>query len=191
MNRIVCIVLLGIAAATQSVATCAATEQVADTPANDTSSPRLRAAAELLHFMNIDAQVQSSVAAMVATMTQSNPRLLPFRDVITQWASSFMTEKNFGPSVAAIYAEAFTEPELHDLLTFYKSPTGQKALAVMPTLTRQGMQLGVELAKEHLPELQQMIRTRAAQLKAQSDAAEPASPQTAPQNAPQAAPARR
>ena len=34
----------------------------------------------------------------------------------------------------AIYAKHFSAPELRDLLAFYKSPTGKKALQIMPTV---------------------------------------------------------
>ncbi len=41
-------------------------------------------------------------------------------------------EKEIGDGMAAIYAQAFTEQELKDLVTFYKSPLGQKLLTAEP-----------------------------------------------------------
>ena len=38
-------------------------------------------------------------------------------------------EKEIGDGMAKIYASEFTEQELKDLVTFYKSPLGQKLLA--------------------------------------------------------------
>ena len=38
-------------------------------------------------------------------------------------------EKEIGDGMAQIYANEFTEQELKDLVTFYKSPLGQKLLA--------------------------------------------------------------
>ena len=37
-------------------------------------------------------------------------------------------EKEIGEGMAKVYADAFTEQELKDLVTFYKSPLGQKLL---------------------------------------------------------------
>jgi uncharacterized protein len=41
-------------------------------------------------------------------------------------------EKEIGDGMATIYANEFTEQELKDLVTFYKSPLGQKLLASEP-----------------------------------------------------------
>lgn len=41
-------------------------------------------------------------------------------------------EKEIGEQMARIYASDFTEQELKDLVTFYKSPLGQKLLAQEP-----------------------------------------------------------
>jgi hypothetical protein len=41
-------------------------------------------------------------------------------------------EKEIGEGMAAIYANEFTEQELKDLVTFYKSPLGQKLLTSEP-----------------------------------------------------------
>jgi hypothetical protein len=55
-------------------------------------------------------------------------------------------EKQFNPRVtelvdasARIYATHFTEPELRDLLAFYQSPLGQKALAQEPKVLDESM----------------------------------------------------
>lgn len=41
-------------------------------------------------------------------------------------------EKEIGDGMAQVYANEFTEQELKDLVTFYKSPLGQKLLAAEP-----------------------------------------------------------
>jgi uncharacterized protein len=41
-------------------------------------------------------------------------------------------EKEIGEGMAQIYANEFTEQELKDLVTFYKSPLGQKLLSSEP-----------------------------------------------------------
>ena len=41
-------------------------------------------------------------------------------------------EKEIGDGMAQIYTNEFTEQELKDLVTFYKSPLGQKLLANEP-----------------------------------------------------------
>jgi hypothetical protein len=48
-------------------------------------------------------------------------------------------EKEIGEGMAAVYAGDFTEQELKDLVTFYKSPLGQKLLTTEPRAIQQSM----------------------------------------------------
>ena len=48
-------------------------------------------------------------------------------------------EKEIGEGMAKIYAGMFTEQELKDLVTFYKSPLGQKLLSVEPKAIQTSM----------------------------------------------------
>ena len=48
-------------------------------------------------------------------------------------------EKEIGDGMAAAYANDFTEQELKDLVTFYKSPLGQKLLTTEPRAIQQSM----------------------------------------------------
>jgi uncharacterized protein len=48
-------------------------------------------------------------------------------------------EKEIGEGMAKIYADAFTEQELKDLVTFYKSPLGQKLLSTEPKAIQASM----------------------------------------------------
>ena len=48
-------------------------------------------------------------------------------------------EKEIGDGMANIYANEFTEQELKDLVTFYKSALGQKLLATEPRAIQQSM----------------------------------------------------
>jgi uncharacterized protein len=48
-------------------------------------------------------------------------------------------EKEIGEGMAKVYATEFTEQELKDLVTFYKSPLGQKLLTAEPKAIEQSM----------------------------------------------------
>jgi len=55
-------------------------------------------------------------------------------------------------TVATIYARNFSVDELHDITAFFRSPTGQKYLERLPTITQQslvaGQQFGQEIAQD-------------------------------------------
>lgn len=136
--------------------------------AADTASPaRLQAASELLQVMGARQASEQGTTSMIDSLLKAQPMMQPYRDVFTQWATQYLTWQRIEPQMAALYAEAFTPAELQDLIRFYKSPTGRKAARVMPGLTRQAMQIGTGIAQQHLPELQQMIKDRAAELQKQ------------------------
>ncbi len=126
------------------------------------------AATELLSLMNLEKTMAGAAAAMTDAMIQGNAILAPYREVILQWARGFMTWETFGPRYVALYTEAFTESELREMIAFYKTPTGQKVLTLMPELMQRGSKIGADVAQEHSAELQEMLRKRAAELQKQS-----------------------
>ncbi len=128
------------------------------------NSSHRQAAAELLRMMDLEKTMMAGSNAMIDAQIQGNPALAPYRDVFQKWAGKYFTWDVLGPRMTDLYMQAFTEPELRDLIAFYKTPTGQKALTKMPALLQQGGQLGMEIAKQHRPELEQMIRARKEEL---------------------------
>jgi hypothetical protein len=123
------------------------------------------AATELLRAMGLERTMLAGATTMVDMQIQQNPTLGPFRGVLLKWAERFMTWEAVSPQLIDLYADRFTESELKELVAFYRTPTGQKALVEMPSLMQKGAGIGVELAKKHAPELEQMIRERAQELK--------------------------
>ena len=123
-----------------------------------------QAALELFAVMNLERQMMAGASTMVDVMIRQNPTLGPFRDVVLDWAESFMTMDEFAPELVPMYTKAFSEPELRELATFYRSPIGQKTLRVLPEMTTQTGLLGARLAEAHQGELQAAIAKRAAEL---------------------------
>lgn len=52
-----------------------------------------------------------------------------------------------------LYDKYFTEPELKDLIVFYKSPTGKKAIEVMPKMFAESMSNTMEAIKPKMLEI--------------------------------------
>jgi len=62
-------------------------------------------------------------------------------------------EKEIGDGMAKIYATDFTEQELKDLVTFYKSPLGQKLLSQEPKSIAESMQFMNQWAQKFAEEV--------------------------------------
>jgi len=116
-----------------------------------------RAARELYLIIGGVKAVEASAGAMVGAMVKGNPELAPYQDVIRAWYQMVFAAGDLELEVAKLYMSAFSEEELQGLITFYKTPLGQKAIETFPVLMQQGSELGVRRAQEHAPELQAML----------------------------------
>ena len=120
----------------------------------DTSPDTLKAANELMAVMSKDT-VQQMVTGMTSQVWPALERALrakrsdidqatltelrkEFERIQVQYMSGVMAD------APAIYARHFSVQELRDMLAFYRSPTGQKALQVMPQLTTEVFQMVME-----------------------------------------------
>jgi hypothetical protein len=98
----------------------------------------IAAAKELLDLKKAQAMYASAVPNIVQRTKDSLLRnnlnyQKDLNDVAVVVAKNLAGKENeIGEQMAKIYASAFTEQELKDLVTFYKSPLGQKLLSEEP-----------------------------------------------------------
>ena len=59
------------------------------------------------------------------------------------------SDSDLKKEMAGIYEEKFNKDELKKLITFYKSPLGQKSLQVLPEMTHAGGNLGKKYAEKY------------------------------------------
>ena len=148
------------------------TTTITSTVAAESDLERHRnAARELLQLIDMEQTMVGTASAMADVMVQQNPLMAPYQDVLVKWSANVMTWERFEPKLVEIYIEAFSETELRELIVFYQTPTGRKAIQLLPELTRKGALLGSEVASQYAPELQQMIEARTAELE-QTEATE-------------------
>jgi hypothetical protein len=111
----------------------------APAPALKPASPAaLAAAKEILAMKNASAMYASAVPNIVDqtknALVQSNLNYQKDLNEVAIIVAKNLAgkEQEIGEGMAKIYANEFTEQELKDLVTFYKSPLGQKLLATEP-----------------------------------------------------------
>ena len=116
----------------------ASAQQPAAPPLKPASPAAIAAAKEILAAKNAAAMYAAAVPNIVQqTKDQLMQTNLNYQkdlnEVAMIVAQTFAgKEKEIGDSMALVYANEFTEQELKDLVTFYKSPLGQKLLASEP-----------------------------------------------------------
>lgn len=114
------------------------------------------AARELYRLAGGDKLAQAGADAMMG-LFRENPELAPYEDVIRAWTQKVFAGDDFELEIAKLYMAAFSEAELRELTTFYKTPIGQKALATLPELMKKGAELGMRRGQEHSAELGEML----------------------------------
>lgn len=126
------------------------------TPAN----AQERAAAELVDLLKLEESNQAAIDLMVESMASQNPMFNQIRDVFTDFFKEYSDWEKLYPEYVRLYAEAYSEAELRELIAFYKSPVGRKTVDMMPRLMQQGAEIGQRQVEPHLPELQRRIQAR-------------------------------
>ena len=102
------------------------------------SPAAIAAAKEILTMKNAGAMFANAVPNLVAQtksgLTQNNLNYQKDLDEVAVIVAKQLAgrEKEVGDAMAQIYANEFSEQELKDLVTFYKSPLGAKLLVTEP-----------------------------------------------------------
>src|SRR6476660_1464245 len=133
---------VGLATAMVLVGLPAMAQQKKDGPAPEAlkAAPpaALAAAKELLALKNASAMYASAVPNIVeqtknALIQQNLNYQKDLTEIAPQVAKTLAgREKEVGEGMAQVYANEFSEQELKDLVTFYKSPLGKKLLVAEP-----------------------------------------------------------
>ena len=116
----------------------AGAQQPAAPPLKQASPAAIAAAKEILAMKNASAMYANAVPNLVQqtkeVLLQNNLNYQKdLNEVAVIVAQSLAgREKEIGEGMAKIYANEFSEQELKDLVTFYKSTLGQKLLATEP-----------------------------------------------------------
>ena len=118
-----------------------------------------KAAENLLLVMEVDKTLPKIVEQVVENQVQQNPQLASQRDVLQRFLTTYVNWESVKEETITAYTHEFTEPELQQLIEFYKTPLGKKAHEKLPQLTFLAGQIGLKQAQAHEPELRQMLST--------------------------------
>jgi uncharacterized protein len=120
-----------------------------------------KAATELMQVMHAEKQLHDQITAAFDVQAQNNPAMAPYRHALQAFADKYLTWETMGPQLTAEYAQLFTESELRDLITFYKTPTGQKYVSQQVALAAKGQSISLAILQQHQSELADLMRQQA------------------------------
>jgi uncharacterized protein len=127
------------------------------------SADNLAAARELVTTMKATDQFKlllpNIFQALKPAIVQNRPDAAKDYDAIIPIVTAGAMKRldDFADMLAGIYARNFTLDELHDLIAFYKTPTGQKLIAQQPVIARESMVAGQKFGQELVMDLRQQI----------------------------------
>lgn len=133
-------------------------------PIKPASPAAIGYAKEILQMKNAAAMYSNAVPNMIQrvkdTLLQSN---LNYQKDLNEVAVEIAKanagrEKEITEQMAKIYASDFTEQELKDLVTFYKSPLGEKLLKVEPQSIQSSMSYMQQWASQFADQLNGQFR---------------------------------
>jgi len=120
-----------------------------------------KVAEELLRVMKMEVLLNETIEKMLQLELSRNPALQPYKNTLIKFFEKYMSAKSLKQDFITLYVATFTEKELQDLVSFYKTPTGQKALKLTPELTAKGAAIGQKRIQSNIEELKQMIAEEA------------------------------
>ena len=116
-----------------------------------------QAAEDLLKATNTEKAIETVMDQLLAISIQQNPQLAPYQEVMKKFLSKYLSLASLQEELLTIYTAEFTEEELKQIVAFYQTPVGKKAIEKLPQLTAKAGQLGVARVQANQAELQQMI----------------------------------
>ena len=126
--------------------------------AQATSPESLVAARELISVMHLNDQITAILPNilknMKPTIVQGRAEVaIEYDALVPRFMQAFQGRTSeLSEAVALVYARNFSAEDLHAIAEFYKTPTGQRVLQKMATITQEstiaGQKLGQSLAEE-------------------------------------------
>lgn len=109
---------------------------------------------------NFEAVVPSVMTALKPALTAGNAKIAKdFDEIMPLVMGEFNAMKSsLIDEVALIYAKSFSKPELRELSTFFKTPTGQKMARLTPVMAQQMMAAGQRYGQQVATQLTERMR---------------------------------
>ncbi len=119
----------------------------------------------LLELFDMEEKSGESIDQMVTFHVQQDPRLGPYTGVLRKFYEKHMSWDSLKDDFIAIYMEEFSEEEIRELIAFYKTPVGRKAIKKMPLLRVKCARIGEEQLLKNLAEWHRMLQEETERLK--------------------------
>lgn len=94
----------------------------------------------------------------VSVTPDQQQKLDQFTQRMGKIISDALNWNDLEPQYTKLYADAYTEQQIDDLLAFFKSPTGQVMVEKLPTLMQQADAITQQRMAAAMPQIQELLR---------------------------------
>ena len=77
-----------------------------------------------------------------------------------EFAKAFTGPDSMASGLVAVYAKHFTQAEVRELLAFYGTDLGKKAIAALPLIAQESAAVGQAWSAQHMPEVMATLERR-------------------------------
>jgi hypothetical protein len=140
-------------------------------PSGDSASKTAKAE-EFLRLAKMDQTLRQTLAQMTSQVNSGalqavmGVKLAPeqekvvaeLQDKVIRIVADALAWEKLKPAYVKLFAEAYSEVELDDILAFYKSPTGQSMVAKNPLLMTKASEIVQQRMAAAQPELEKLVR---------------------------------
>lgn len=117
------------------------------------SPARMRAAEELMAAMDMERNYARTVDAMVEQQKTQNAVIAQHEAEFRAFFERYMSWEQIEPEYIRLYAETYTEDELHQLAAFYRTPLGRRLMETLPQVGARSAEITQRRVMVHMPEL--------------------------------------
>lgn len=119
------------------------------TPLFASTESHQQAAKEMVDVANLDKMVNAMYehinSSIIQNLLARDPCLEPIKkpliELLTKYDQRILNANVVKEEIQKVYAQEFTEAEMREIIAFYKTPAGQKALEKAPLLATKGMEI--------------------------------------------------
>ena len=119
---------------------------------------------EMTHAVDIGKQMGVAGAQQIANVLKQARPDIPqsVLDALPPVVESVIAANigSFKEAVIPLYGKYFTGPEVKEMIRFYSTELGQKAIRVMPALMQESLVVGQEWGRSIAPQIDEQIRAR-------------------------------
>ena len=125
--------------------------------AQEPTPAHLAAARDLIAAANDSANFYTAFEMGVRRSMPATADSTVVLEAVHGWALKYLRWSELQPRYERLYASFYTEAELRDIAAFMRSPTGRKMSSVTPQIALGSMEVGRDVASQHMAELQAAV----------------------------------